>query len=192
MKLVVGLGNPGPKYAGTRHNVGFEVVDRLARRWGADLSGERFHGWFGQADVSTPGAAAGDVERVALLKPTTFMNRSGQAVSAAVRFYKLAATDVMVVVDDLALLPGKLRIRADGSAGSHNGLQDIIDRLGSQDWPRMRLGIGDAVGIPAQYVLGRFSEDDLALMNGAYDRATDAVVCWVKEGLAAAMNKYNG
>ncbi|GMU35930.1 MAG: aminoacyl-tRNA hydrolase [Phycisphaerae bacterium] len=184
MKLVVGLGNPGPKYAGTRHNVGFDVVDRLARRWRVDLSAEKFHAWFAVTDVGE--------ERVGLMKPTTFMNRSGQAVAAATRFYQLSPADLMVVVDDLALPPGKIRIRSEGSAGSHNGLTDIIERLGRQDWPRLRIGIGPAEGIGAQYVLSRFAEDERATMEEALDRAADAVECWLKEGVATAMNRYNG
>lgn len=184
MKLVVGLGNPGPKYAGTRHNVGFEVVDRLAARWRVDMSREQFHGWFGQADV--------DADRVGLLKPTTWMNRSGRAVAAAVQFFKLGPTDLVVVVDDLALPLGKLRMRTSGSAGGHNGLQDIIERLGSDAWARIRIGIGQAEGLGAQYVLSRFSEQEQATMTIAFDRAADMVECWVRQGPESAMNKFNG
>lgn len=184
MKLVVGLGNPGPKYAGTRHNVGFEVVDRLAARWRVGLGREQFHGWFGQTDV--------DAERVGVLKPTTWMNRSGQAVAAAVQFFKLGASDLVVIVDDLALPLGKLRMRASGSSGGHNGLQDIIERLGSEAWARVRVGIGEAEGVTSQYVLSKFSEDERAVINGALDRAADMIECWVRRGPESAMNDYNG
>ena len=123
MKLIVGLGNPGAKYAGTRHNAGFEVVDTLASRWQISLASEKFNAWFGKGVIHG--------EPVGLLKPTTFMNRSGRAVVAAGRFYKLGLEDLLVVSDDLALAVGRLRIRAGGSAGSHKGLQDVIDRMGT-------------------------------------------------------------
>jgi PTH1 family peptidyl-tRNA hydrolase len=184
VKLIVGLGNPGPKYDGTRHNVGFEVVDRLASRWDIDLSGERFHGWFGLGDCGH--------ERVALMKPTTFMNRSGKAVLAAGTFYKLPFADLMVLCDDLALPVGRVRIRKSGSAGSHNGLQDIIDRIGTEDFPRMRIGIGERIGLGAQYVLSPFDADERALVDRVLDHASDAVQCWIECGLDIAMNRFNG
>lgn len=184
VRLIVGLGNPGPQYAGTRHNIGFDVVDELASRWGVSLAGERFHGWFGL------GSARGD--RVALLKPTTYMNRSGQAVLAAGRFYKLELSDLLIVVDDLALPVGRIRVRGSGSAGSHNGLQDIIDRLGNDGFARLRVGIGAAVGVPSNYVLGRFDETEKPIVERTARRAADCVECWVKEGMEAAMNRFNG
>jgi len=184
VKLIVGLGNAGPRYVGTRHNVGFAVVDVLAARWGIDLSKEKFHAWFGSGEMKA--------ESVGLLKPTTLMNRSGQAVQAAGRFFKLETTDFVVVVDDLALPPGRIRMRVGGTAGSHNGLQDIIDRLGTDAWCRLRLGIGEAIGDPAQYVLGRFSPDEESVMKAVYQRAADAVECWVSDGPELAMTRFNG
>ena len=133
MKLIVGLGNPGTKYLGTRHNLGFAVVDALAKRWAIEMAREKFHAFFGDGAVRN--------QRVALLKPTTFMNRSGQAVSAAGRFYQAEREDLLVVSDDLALPLGRIRVRGGGSAGSHNGLQDIIDRVGFSDFARLRVGI---------------------------------------------------
>ncbi|RME37377.1 MAG: aminoacyl-tRNA hydrolase [Planctomycetota bacterium] len=184
MKLIVGLGNPGPRYAGTRHNVGYDVVDRVARRWNIDLGSEKFHGWFGKGTIAD--------KPVVLLKPTTWMNRSGQAVVAAGRFYKLSLEDLLVISDDLALPLGRLRLRTSGSAGGHKGLQDILDRLGDDRWCRLRVGIGEAVGDPVRYVLERFTEDEEAVMEPARQRAAEAVACWVEHGPQKTMNRYNG
>jgi len=184
VKLIVGLGNPGPSYAGTRHNVGFEVADLLAKRWGAPLSAEKFHAWFGQAEV--------EGERVVLLKPTTYMNRSGQAVQAAGAFYKLELSDLLVVVDDFAIPLGRLRMRASGSAGGHNGLQDILDRLGSEDWCRLRIGIGEPLGMATGHVLDRFGRNEREILDIALPRAADAIECWITQGPEAAMTRYNG
>ncbi len=184
VKLIVGLGNPGKKYVGTRHNVGFEVVDRLAARWGIDLRTEKFHGFFGT------GAFGG--ERVALVKPLTFMNLSGQAVAAVGKFYKLELEDLLVVVDDLALPAGCLRLRPRGSAGGHNGLQDIVNRLGTDGWCRLRVGIGEAIGDSVSYVLGRFHESERPQIKAAMDRAVDAVECWMVDGVELAMTRFNG
>ncbi len=184
MKLIVGLGNPGPEYAETRHNIGFHVVDVLARRWGISLAGEKFHGWFGNGDIGG--------EPAALLKPTTYMNRSGRAVLAAGRFYKLEQRDLLVIVDDLALPLGRLRMRPDGSSGGHNGLQDIIDRLGDDAWGRLRIGIGAALGSMTTHVLTRFDPAEREIVERTRDRAADAVECWVKDGAELAMTRFNG
>lgn len=181
--MIVGLGNPGPKYAGTRHNVGFDVVDELARRWQIGMGAEKFHGWFGVGEFRG--------ERVGLLKPTTYMNRSGQAVLAAGQFYKLELADLMVVVDDLALPVGKIRIRKSGSSGGHNGLEDIVARVGSDAWCRLRIGIGEKVGDPKVYVLSTFDEMEKPVIRTATAKAADAVECWVAEGPDQAMNRYN-
>lgn len=183
MKLIVGLGNPGPKYDRTRHNVGFRVVDELARRWGQSLTQEKFHAWFAKGRL-------GDQE-VALLKPTTFMNRSGQSVLAAGRFFQIELFDLLVISDDLALPVGRLRIRAKGSSGGQKGLQDIIERLGTSDFARLRLGIGAAVGDPTDYVLTRFDPQEEELIDQTCRAAADAVECWVSQGTEAAMNRYN-
>ena len=184
MKLIVGLGNPGTKYAGTRHNVGFDVVDVLASRWEVDLSVEKFHAWFGIGEYAD--------ERVVLLKPTTFMNRSGRAVVAAGRFYRLEVEDLLVVTDDLALPRGRLRLRAQGSSGGHNGLQSVVDRVGSDEWCRLRIGIGAALGSPTVHVLSRFDEEEEVVMRRARDFAADAVECWITHGVDLAMTRYNG
>lgn len=183
MKLIVGLGNPGPNYVGTRHNVGFEVIDRLAARWDVSIGGEKFNARFGKGNILG--------EPVVLLKPTTFMNRSGQAVLAAGRFYKLEVDALLVVSDDMALPPGRLRMRQGGSAGGHNGLQDIVDRLGSDAWCRLRIGIGEPMGNGTTHVLGRFSAQDEEIMGLATERGADAVECWVENGPESTMTRYN-
>lgn len=183
VKLIVGLGNPGKTYERTRHNVGFRVVDALAGRWGLEMLSEKFHAWFAK------GAARG--EQVVLLKPTTFMNRSGQAVLAAGRFYRLELADLLVVYDDVALDVGRLRIRKKGSAGGHNGLGDVIERLGTDEVCRLRIGIGKPIGSQTQYVLSPFEESEQACIESAIVRAADAVERWISDGADAAMNAYN-
>jgi PTH1 family peptidyl-tRNA hydrolase len=185
MKLVVGLGNPGSEYVKTRHNVGYRVVDGLAERWQVTVSRERFSGLLGEGPIS-------GVTGV-LLKPTTFMNRSGRAVAAAWRFYKLAPVDVLVVADDMDLPLGRLRVRPGGSSGGHKGLGDIVMATGRDDFARLRVGIGRDPGREAiDYVLGRFEPDELPLADQALARAAEAVECWMVNGVAEAMNRYNG
>lgn len=183
MKLIVGLGNPGAEYVRTRHNVGFRVVDALAARWEIDLGSRKFHARFGK------GAIRG--EPAALLEPQTYMNRSGLSVLEARQFYQLGLADLLVISDDLALDVGRLRIRKGGSAGGHNGLADIIGRLGSEDYARLRIGIGRVAGSQTPHVLGAFAAEEEPLIDEAVKRAADAVECWVAEGPDAAMNKFN-
>lgn len=183
MKLIVGLGNAGPKYTRTRHNIGFDVVEVLAKQAGIDLGVEKFHAWFGTGEISG--------QRVVLLKPTTFMNRSGQSVQAAGRFYKLQYCDLLVVVDDMALPVGRLRMRSEGSAGGHKGLQDIVDRLGDDHWSRLRIGIGQPIGDASAYVLQRFNKADEEIIRPACERAADAVKCWITEGPELTMTRFN-
>lgn len=186
MKLVAGLGNPGPRYAESRHNIGFMVVDALARRWPADVSryDRHYEALIGEASFGG--------QRVVLLKPQTFMNLSGRSVAAVQRFYKLELSDVLVIVDDLDLPPGRLRLRGAGSAGGHNGLSDVIRQLGSDAFPRLRIGIGKVhreatVG----HVLGRFSPAERAEIERAVDDGAAAVECWLQQGLTEAMNRFN-
>lgn len=187
MKLIVGLGNPGLRYERTRHNAGFMVVDRLAKRHApAQVPRSRFNA------VTLEASLAG--ERCVLLKPINFMNRSGQPTADAVRFFKLEpAADLLVVVDDLALPAGAIRIRPSGGAGGHNGLADIQRALGGDQYPRLRIGIDPCPPFMAQedYVLGRFSDEQWALVEPAIESAADAVETFVASGLAAAMNKHN-
>lgn len=185
MKLIVGLGNPGDKYKETRHNVGFEVVSRLAKKFGAGTPRARFQGETIEATIAQ--------NKVLLLTPLTFMNASGGSVLAARDFYKIENTEVLVICDDFNLPLAKLRLRAKGSAGGQNGLADVLRRLGTEDIPRLRIGVGaPAEGRGATgHVLGRFVKDEQPIIVEALDRATDAAVLWVKSGLEAAMNQYN-
>ncbi len=186
MKLVAGLGNPGPRYADSRHNIGYLVVDELARRWAADVSryDRDFEGLIGEVQ------ALG--QRVLLLKPTTFMNLSGRSVAAVRRFYKLATPDVLVIYDDLDLPVGQLRVRASGSAGGHKGMTDVLQQLATDELPRVRIGIGKVhPSATVEYVLSRFEPDERPLMAAAVTTAADAVTCWLRDGTDAAMNQFN-
>jgi PTH1 family peptidyl-tRNA hydrolase len=186
VKLVVGLGNPGRRYVESRHNVGFIVVDELARRWA--LGAGRFEKRF---EALAWEAARGD-ERVLLLQPQTFMNLSGRSVSAARRFYKIELADILVVFDDLDLPVGRLRLRGRGSAGGHKGLADILRHLGDDAVPRLRFGIGKVdASVTVQYVLGKFRPDEQPAVAAAVVMAADAVECWLAQGLETAMNEYN-
>lgn len=186
MKLVVGLGNPGRKYARTRHNIGFEVLAEFARRHAAAAPRTDF-----EAEVTE---VAIDGERVILAAPQTYMNLSGRSVRRVVDFYKLPLEHLLVVCDDLNLPPGRLRLRAAGSAGGQKGLQNIIEQLGTEQFSRLRLGIGrppppiDAV----DYVLMRIPSGEREILQRAVEDAAGAVEAWVRKGVAAAMNEVNG
>ena len=186
MKLIVGLGNPGPEYDRTRHNVGFEVLDRLARRYAPEaIARARFHGLLLEARL--------EEEKILLLKPTTFMNRSGTAVGEALRFYKLEpAEDLLVLVDDVALSCGVIRVRPDGRSGGHNGLADIEEKLSSDRYARLRIGIDAHGAIPRKdYVLGRFRPEQRDLIEPALETAVEAAVTWGTRGILETMNRYN-
>jgi PTH1 family peptidyl-tRNA hydrolase len=182
MKAIVGLGNPGTEYSGTRHNVGFEVVDELARRWAVKLKK-----WKTTADL----AVVKD-RGVLLVEPKTFMNESGLAVSAVMAFYKVQPADVLVVVDEIQLPLGKLRLRWSGSAGGHNGLKSVIAHVG-QDFPRLRIGVerGNPESMLRNHVLSKFSASEREIVERAVSRAADAVETFVSEGLQVAMNRFN-
>lgn len=179
-RLVVGLGNPGREYADTRHNVGFLLVDRLAARERATWRHERR--W--QAEVARTGP-------IHFCKPLTYMNLSGQSVRALADFHKIVPGEVLVIVDDFALPLGKLRLRPGGSAGGHNGLKSIIAHLGTQTFPRLRIGIGGATGDTVDHVLGRFALAERGPLDQSLERAVDAVEFAQQHGLEAAMNTYN-
>ncbi|NJL32304.1 MAG: aminoacyl-tRNA hydrolase [Phycisphaerales bacterium] len=187
MRLIVGLGNPGIEYDRTRHNAGFMAMDRLARRLNTDFSTQgksKFQGLV--LDVKIAG------EKCLLVKPMTYMNRSGFSVVDAAAFYKIEPVDVLVIVDDVALPVGKLRLRGEGSAGGHNGLADIQRALGTANYNRLRIGIDPPGRIPqVDYVLGRFSPDQLIQLDPALDLVVDCVECWIAHGLAKAMTRYN-
>jgi PTH1 family peptidyl-tRNA hydrolase len=198
MKLIVGLGNPGQQYAGTRHNIGFEVLDALARRlgWvrGRDqfvlLARSKFDGLV--MDGLVP-LASGQAEKLLLLKPMTYMNLSGQAVQAAKAFYQLETPDLMVVLDDLALPCGKLRIRPGGSSGGHNGLRDIERALATSQYPRLRIGLDAPPPRVAgrDYVLGRATDEQRKRLDPAIDRAAEALMLWIEKGIEQAMSRFN-
>jgi len=198
MKLVVGLGNPGREYVGTRHNIGFEVLERLAVKVGLipaasefdRLARSNFEGLALDGPVMLGG---GKQERFLLLKPLTYMNLSGRSVQAAKAFYQLSDDDLMIVLDDLALPCGKIRIRANGSTGGHNGLRDIERALGTSDYARLRVGIDPKPErVPQRdYVLTRFSEEQRKRVNPAIDRAAEALLTWAEQGVVTAMNRFN-
>jgi PTH1 family peptidyl-tRNA hydrolase len=184
MKVIVGLGNPGPKYAGTRHNVGFDVVDYLAAGPGVGTFREKFEALVAEMKE-------GD-ETVLLVKPLTFMNLSGRAVRAVLDFYKVPVANVLVICDDLNLPLGKLRVRAKGSHGGQNGLRNIQDQLGTDAYTRLRLGVGQpAVGDAADHVLSRFKAGERAAAEEATANAARASLVWVRQGAEACMNRFN-
>jgi PTH1 family peptidyl-tRNA hydrolase len=184
VKLVVGLGNPGPEYAETRHNLGFKVIEALEIALGIEVKKRKFSARIGE------GQYAG--RRLILMKPWKFMNRSGGPVATAVGFYKLDLGDLMVITDDMALEVGRIRVRAKGSAGGHHGLADIIEHLGSDEFARCRVGIGPSPGAEAVgHVLGRPEQQQRQVLNQAILWARDAVLCWIEFGIEKTMNEFN-
>lgn len=198
MKIVVGLGNPGPEYVGTRHNIGFETLDYLAVQLGwvyGDNGFNRqartkFNGLALDGNLTLPSGAS---EKVLLLKPVTFMNLSGKSVQAAMAFYQATPADIMVILDDLALPCGRIRLRPGGSDGGHNGLKDIQRALGTNQYPRLRLGIDPPPQFVPQrdYVLGKFTGTQRSLLKPAVERAASAIRCWIDNGIELAMNRFN-
>jgi PTH1 family peptidyl-tRNA hydrolase len=187
MKLIVGLGNPGREYRDTRHNVGFLVIDELARRHGLSLS---------MAPSQVPDAFIAKrygAQPLLVAKPLTFMNRSGDAVAALARYYDVVPEDLLIVVDEVALPFGKLRARARGSAGGHNGLKSIVERLGTEEFPRLRLGVGrgDARKDLADHVLSTFESGERAELDTFIARAADAAEMFAVDGIGRVMNTYN-
>jgi PTH1 family peptidyl-tRNA hydrolase len=181
IRLIVGLGNPGPEYAATRHNIGFMVVDQLAAQFGSTW--ERSTKW------DALSAKSGDV---LLVKPLSFMNRSGYPLFAIAQFYKIVPHEILVVLDDLALPLGRLRLRTGGGPGGHNGLESVIMQFGSEEIPRLRIGIGAApLEGSTDYVLSRFFEEEKPIVRSTIDRAVEAVKCAIDNGLVSAMNTFN-
>ena len=184
MKLIVGLGNPGKKYDGTRHNVGFAVIDSLAKGPDVESFQDRFDGEVAEW--------RGNSEKVLLFKPDTFMNLSGRAVREALDYYKATPADVLVVCDDINLPLGKLRFRARGTHGGHNGLRDIQSHLGTTEYSRLRIGVDAPPEDGAvDHVLGRFRPSERPVINEAVAEAVQGVVLWVREGIEPCMNQYN-
>ena len=186
MYIIVGLGNPGRKYEGTRHNMGFDVIDRLVETYRIPEGGTKFHSLYGTGVI--------EGQKVLLMKPLTYMNLSGTAVAEAVNFYKIdPEKELIVISDDIDLDPGRIRIRKKGSAGGQNGLKNIIERTGTQNFTRVRVGTGAKTEgwDLADWVLSRFSREDRAHVDDAIRRAADAVACIVTSGPDEAMNKFN-
>jgi PTH1 family peptidyl-tRNA hydrolase len=187
LKVILGIGNPGRKYARTRHNAGFLVLDRLAESIGASLDERRFRADFGRGRL--------EGESVLLVKPQTYVNLSGEAARALLGYYKAPVSDLLVIVDDVNLSVGLLRARARGSAGGHNGLKSIIQQLGTEQFARLRLGVGGERHPDhelADYVLGRFEADEEESFTAAAERACSACRVWVSEGIDECMNRFNG
>ncbi len=184
MRMVVGLGNPGDRYLDTRHNMGFMVIDSLAEALKIEVRKRKFGARFGSGEFADT--------KLILLKPWQFMNRSGQAVATAAGFYRLDVGDLLVVSDDLDLEPGRVRLRAKGSAGGHYGLTDIAEKLGTNEFARCQVGIGRSDRQEAvSYVLERPAKDEKPLLATAMERARDAVFCWIECGIETAMNEFN-
>lgn len=188
--MIVGLGNPGPQYAANRHNVGAQVLELLARRWFIPLDKLQLRGLTGLGWAQR-GAVR---QKLLLVKPLTYMNASGEAVAPLLRFFKVGLVDLLVIADDLDLAAGKLRLRPNGSSGGQNGVRSIIDRLGSQEFARLKIGIGRPPGRmdPADYVLQNFSAAEEETFGVVRTRAADAAESWLFDGVEAAMNKFNG
>ena len=185
MYIIAGLGNPSKEYEGTRHNVGFMAVDALADQLGIAVTERKHKAFCGKGMIGT--------EKVILVKPQTFMNNSGESLREVADFYKVEPSNVIVLYDDISLNVGQLRVRSKGSAGGHNGIKSLIQHLGSQEFKRIRVGIGDKPPKMdlADYVLGRFSKTDAKLIEDAVKTAADAVTVIVERGIDTAMNQYN-
>ncbi len=185
MYLIAGLGNPTKEYDKTRHNVGFSVIDVLADKYDIDVSERKHRAFCGKGVI--------EGQKVLLVKPQTFMNLSGESLRSAVDYYKLSPEEIIVIYDDISLEPGQLRIRLKGSAGGHNGIKNIIAQLGTQEFPRIKVGVGAKPPRMdlADYVLSRFSKGEQALMDEAFHDAADAAVMMMTDGAERAMNHYN-
>jgi len=184
-KLIVGLGNPGPNHAFNRHNVGFQCLDRIAQAHGLEFTQRRFGASLAFGEILGV--------KVLLAKPLTYMNLSGKAVGPLVRWYKVPAEGLLVIYDDMDLALGSIRLRQRGGAGGHRGMLSIVDSLGTQDFPRLRVGIGRPPGKmdPVDYVLDDFAPGERTVIEEAYERAISTVGCWLTEGIVTAMDRYN-
>ena len=184
MFLIAGLGNPGKKYEKTRHNMGFMTIDKLAEKHNVSVDKSKFKALVGEFNLGG--------EKIILMKPQTYMNLSGEAIREAVNFYKLDLKNVLVIYDDLDIPVGALRIRTAGSPGTHNGMRSVVSNLGSQKFPRIRIGIGnDEQRDIIDFVIGKLSKDDEEILNDTIESASLAVECFIAEGIDKAMNKYN-
>lgn len=179
----MGLGNPGHKYAATRHNIGFEVIDFIAQKYNINFKSNL------RAHISVDHIGS---EKVLLVKPQTYMNLSGESLLEIVNYYDLKLEDVLIIYDDIDIAFGKIRIRQKGSAGTHNGMRSIVELLKSQDMPRIRMGVGKKDNIPlASYVLQKFPPEEMLTVQEMVTKAADAVICFIEEGINLCMNRYN-
>lgn len=185
MPVIIGLGNPGSKYAGSRHNIGFELIDRLAAARSVRLGPGKGPFYMGTGRYQG--------EKLVLVKPTTYMNRSGDALQQVLNWYKIGTDQCLVCYDDLDLALGTIRLRPKGSAGGHNGIKDIIQKLGTNAFPRLRIGIGNDFpkGQQVKFVLSKFNTDEQPVVESMLDKAVEACLCYVREGIDVAMNMYN-
>ena len=184
MFLIVGLGNPGSQYEDTRHNIGFKVVDNIAKEYNIEINRQKFKGMCGEGFING--------EKVILLKPTTYMNLSGESVREVVDFYKLSNEDILVIYDDISLDVGRLRIREKGSAGGHNGIKSIIAHLGTDVFPRIKVGVGQPNVDLVNYVLGKFTKEEMEVLSESIDASTKAAKEIIGIDVKTAMNIYNG
>ncbi|MBE6062564.1 MAG: aminoacyl-tRNA hydrolase [Clostridium butyricum] len=184
MFLIVGLGNPGLQYENTRHNIGFKVIDNIAKEYNIEINRQKFKGIYGEGFINN--------EKVILLKPSTYMNLSGESIREVVDFYKLTCEQIVVIYDDISLDVGRLRIREKGSAGGHNGIKSIISHLGTDVFPRIKVGVGQPNVDLVNYVLGKFTDKEMEVLSESIDASTKAVSEIIKENIKTAMNKFNG
>lgn len=185
MKLIVGLGNPGPEYDRTRHNMGFKVIDKLSAKYSIEVNHSKFKGMYGTGLING--------EKIILFKPYTYMNLSGEAVEQIAAFYKVDLEDLIVIYDDIDIAPGLIRIRKSGSAGSHNGMKSVTQMMGSTAFPRVRVGTGkpDNTDHLIEYVIGAIDEDEKPLLEEGIQKAADAVSMIIEENIDLAMNRFN-
>lgn len=184
MFLIVGLGNPEEKYNNTRHNIGFEAVDYIADKYNIDINRKKFKGVYGEGFIGN--------EKVILMKPTTYMNLSGECIREVIDFYKLSNEDILVIYDDISLDVGRIRIRPKGSAGGHNGIKSIINHLGTDEFSRIKIGIGQPKGDLVNHVLGKFSKEENEVLEESLEATKLATETIIKEDTQAGMNKFNG
>lgn len=184
MFLIVGLGNPEEKYDNTRHNIGFEAIDYIAKKYNIDINRKKFKGEYGEGFIEN--------EKVILMKPTTYMNLSGECIREVIDFYKLTNEDILVIYDDISLDLGKIRIRRKGSAGGHNGIKSIIAHVGSDEFSRIKIGVGQPKGDLVNYVLGKFSKEEKEVLEEVLEVSKLATDTIIREDINSAMNKYNG
>lgn len=183
MYLVVGLGNIGNEYSNTRHNIGFDAIDILAKEYNISIDREKFKGKYGEGRIGT--------KKVIFLKPSTYMNLSGDSVRLAMDYYDIEPDELIVIYDDISLKEGRVRIRAKGSAGGHNGIKDIISKIGTDNFPRVKVGVGAPKGDLVSHVLGKFSKEQRVCVDKILSLSPQIIETFVKEGCTETMNKFN-